>query len=100
MIFGSQGTIKLTDADEKLLVARAGEDFVDMSETDPNASLPGVGKGIWNVSFVALMQEVIGAIREKRSLREGATFADGVKCQVAMDAVRRSSLERCRVTLS
>lgn len=27
-IFGSEGTIKLADADEKLWVARAGEDFV------------------------------------------------------------------------
>jgi predicted dehydrogenase len=93
-IFGSQGTIKLANDDERLLVARAGEDFVDMSESDPNADLPGVGRGIWNVSFVALMQEYIAAIREKRPLRAGATFADGLKCQQAMDAVRQSWAER------
>jgi predicted dehydrogenase len=93
-IFGSDGTIKLADGDEKLLLARTGEDFQDVSETDPNAALPGIGKGIWNVSFVALMQETMGAIREKRPLKEGATFADGLKCQEAMDALRRSSKER------
>jgi len=59
MIFGSEGTIKLFDADEKLLVARAGEDFQDLSEADPNAGLEGVGKGIWNVSVVAMMQEIM-----------------------------------------
>lgn len=100
MIFGSEGTIKLADADEKLLVARASEDFVDMSEIDPNASLPGIGKGIWNVAFVALMQEVTAAIREKRALQSGATFADGLQCQLVMDAVRQSSTERRWINLS
>ncbi|MCU0512249.1 MAG: Gfo/Idh/MocA family oxidoreductase [Anaerolineae bacterium] len=100
MIFGSEGTIKLADADEKLLVARAGEDFVDMSESDPNAALPGIGKGIWNVSFVALMQETLAAIREQRPLREGATFADGLQTQLAMDAIRQSTAERRWITLN
>jgi len=93
-IFGSEGTIFLADADEQLMVARAGEDFADMSERDPNANLPGIGKGIWNVSFVGLMREAAAAIREGRPTREGATFADGLKCQQAMDAVRESWVER------
>jgi predicted dehydrogenase len=99
-IFGSEGTIKLADSDEKLWVARAGADFQDMSESDPNASLPGVGKGIWNVSVVAMMQEVTTAIRERCPPTWGATFADGLKCQQAMDAIRLSSKERRWVTLS
>lgn len=99
MIFGSEGTIKLMDADEKLLVARAGEDFVDMSETDPNASLPGINKGIWNVSVVGLMQEAVAAIREQRAPATAATFADGLYCQIAMDAVRQSSTERRTIVL-
>ena len=64
------------------------------SVADPNAELDGVGKGIWNVSVVALMQELVGAIREGRPLNEGATFADGLACQRVMDAVLRSSRER------
>ena len=92
-IFGSEGTIKLDYADESLLVARAGEDFVDMSEDDPNADLPGVGQGIWNVSFVALMGELTAAIREGRELAWGATFADGHECQRVMDALKRSGRE-------
>ncbi|MCC7449375.1 MAG: Gfo/Idh/MocA family oxidoreductase [Anaerolineae bacterium] len=98
-IFGSEGTIKIAESDEKLWVARAGEDFQDMTERDPNADLPGIGKGIWNVSFVGLMRELIGAIREQRRLREGATFADGLKTQQAMDGVRQSWLERRWMTL-
>ena len=98
-IFGSEGTIMLADNDETLLVAKAGQDFVDMSEDDPNARLEGIGKGIWNLSFVALMQELTAAIREGRALAWGATFADGHQCQIAMDAVRQSSSERCWVGL-
>jgi len=99
-IFGSEGTIMLADRDERLLLARAGEDFQDVSEADPNAALPGIGKGIWNVSFVGLIQEVTAAIREGRPVRQGATFADGWRCQLVMDAVRQSSQERRWIALA
>ena len=99
-IFGSEGTILLSNSDEKLLVARAGEDYQDMSEHDPNADLPGIGKGIWNVSFVNLMNEVTAAIRDGRILSEGATFEDGHQCQLAMDAIRQSSKERRWINLT
>lgn len=98
-IFGSEGTIKLSDGEEKLWFARAGEDFQDVSETDPNAALPGIGKGIWNVSFVSLIQEATAAIRDGRQPQQGATFVDGLKCQIAMDAVRQSCTERRWITL-
>ncbi len=99
-IFGSEGTIKLSNDDERLLVAKAGEDFVDMSVVDPNADKPGVNAGIWNVSVVGLMAELTAAIREGRPLKQGATFADGYACQKVMDAVHQSSQERCWVTLA
>lgn len=93
-IYGSEGTIQLSDNDEVLRFARAGEDFQDASEPDPNSGKPGVGRGIWNVSFVSLVKEVTDAIREHRQPREGATFYDGLQTQRAMDAVRRSWAER------
>ena len=65
-IYGSEGSILLNTCDERLMVARAGEPFQDMSEIDPNASLPGVNKGIWNVSVVGVMRELAAAIAEKR----------------------------------
>lgn len=98
--FGSEGTIKLSNNDEVLWVARAGEDFQDMSESDPNAELPGIGKGIWNVSFVRLIHEFTDAVREERPLRTGATFEDGLKCQKAMDAIRQSYAERRWIQLN
>jgi predicted dehydrogenase len=98
-IFGSEGTILLSNDDEVLRIARAGEDFETMTFDDPNAELPHVNKGIWNVSFVALMQELTAAIREGRALNEGATFVDGLETQKAMDAIRQSSAERRWINL-
>lgn len=98
-IFGSEGTILLSNEDEKLMVARAGADYQDMSVADPNADLPGLNPGIWNVSFVALMQELTAAIREGRKLNEGATFTDGHKTQLAMDAIKQSYQERRWINL-
>ena len=93
-IFGSEGTIVLSNSDEKLMAGKAGGPLEDVSEPDPNASLPGVNAGIWNVSVVALMRELAAAIRERRKLREGATFHDGWRNQLVLDCIRKSSRER------
>ena len=48
-VFGSEGTILLSNDDEVIKVAKAGEDFEEITVKDPNADLPGINKGIWNV---------------------------------------------------
>jgi predicted dehydrogenase len=98
-IFGSEGTILLSNGDEKVLFAKAGEPLEDLSVADPNAELEGVNPGIWNVSVVGLMRELASAIQEGRKPREGATFEDGYKNQRVLDAVKRSGRERRWVEL-
>lgn len=93
-VFGSKGTITLDNGDEKLWFAKAGQGFEEITEPDPNAALPGLNKGIWNVSVVALLREFAAAIAEGRAPREGATFVDGVRNQKVLDAVRISGTER------
>ena len=93
-IFGSEGTIILEDKTEEILFAKKGEDFKKLSFVDPNASLDGVNKGIWNVSVVSLLEELTSAIKENRSLNEGSTFEDGLKNQLVVDAVFQSTKER------
>jgi predicted dehydrogenase len=93
-IFGSKATITLSNEDERLLFACGGEDFQDITVADPNAALPGVNAGIWNVSVVALLQELASAIRDGRQPSRGATFADGLANQKVLDAVRISGVER------
>ncbi|HMO08009.1 MAG TPA: Gfo/Idh/MocA family oxidoreductase [Paracoccaceae bacterium] len=93
-VFGSKGTVTLSNDDERLWFARAGQGFEEITVLDPNATLPGLNKGIWNVSVVAALRELCSAIAEGRALRRGATFADGVANQRVLDAVRISGTER------
>lgn len=98
-VFGSKGTILLDNSDEKLLYAKAGGSFEDITVNDPNASLSGVNKGIWNVSVVAALQEMTAAIAEGRPLARGATFFDGLANQLVLDAVKQSTRSRAWVDL-
>lgn len=93
-IHGSEGSLVL-DAQERLLAQRAGEKQpADLTLPDPNASLPGVQPGPWNVSFVSLAREMVAAVQEGRQPTEGATFWDGVRIQAILDAIRQSHEQR------
>lgn len=93
-VFGSKGTITLSNSDEKLYFAKAGESFTDISVEDPNVSLEGLNKGIWNVSVTAALQELCAAIAEDRGLERGASFVDGLRNQMVVDAVFASTTSR------
>lgn len=93
-VFGSEGTLLLSNEDERLLLARGDGPLEDITVYDPHADLPGINKGIWNVSVVGLLKEFTAAIREGRAIREGATLYDGLETQRVMDAVRLSTTER------
>jgi predicted dehydrogenase len=93
-IFGSKGSITLSNGDEKLYFAKGGESFKDISVEDPNASLPGLNKGIWNVSVTGALQELCGAISDDRDLKQGASFVDGLRNQMVVDAVFASTRSR------
>ncbi|MBT4950666.1 MAG: Gfo/Idh/MocA family oxidoreductase [Pelagibacteraceae bacterium] len=90
-IFGSEGTIVLEDKTEEILFAKKGNDFEKLFFEDPNASLEGLNKGIWNVSVVSLLSELTSAIKENRPLKYGSTFEDGLKNQIVVDAVFQST---------
>lgn len=98
-VFGSKGTITLDNDNERLMFAKAGESFSDITVEDPNAGLPGLNKGVWNVSVVAALRELTDAIREGRALQRGATFEDGLKNQQVLDAVKQSTQSRAWVDL-
>lgn len=98
-IFGSEGTILLSNDDEKLMLAAPGGEFEDVTVPDPNAVLEGVGKGIWNVSYVAFMQALCQAIEEGTTVQGAATFEDGLRNQRVLDAVKQATQERRWITL-
>ena len=93
-VFGTKGTITLSNATERLLFAKAGQSLADITADDPNAGLQGLNKGIWNVSVLAALQELTTAIAADRSLTQGATFVDGLRNQMVLDAVQTSTKSR------
>ncbi|MBP2549783.1 putative dehydrogenase [Neorhizobium galegae] len=93
-VFGSRGTLLLDNETERLMYAPAGQSFEDISVEDPNAALPGLNKGIWNVSVVAALREVTAAIAGGRRLAKGATFFDGLANQRVLDAVLEATASR------
>jgi predicted dehydrogenase len=98
--FGSKGTISLSNDTEKLMYGEAGQPLHEIEVADPYAALEGLGKGIWNQSVVGALQELCAAIHEKRPLREGATFLDGLRNQRVLDAVKESETKRCWVEVA
>ena len=93
-VFGSKGTVTLSNSDERLWLAKGKGSFEEITVEDPNAGLPGLNKGIWNVSVLGAMREMVGAIREGRALSRGATFRDGLRNQMVLDAVHASTRSR------
>lgn len=98
-IFGSKGTITLSNSDERLYFARAGSGFEEITVPDPDAELPGLNRGIWNVSVLGALRELTAAISEGRELARGATFVDGLRNQMVLDAVLASTRSRAWVDL-
>lgn len=95
-IFGSKGTLDLSNSDEILRFSKAGEKGCsDISVDNPHKRLDTLNKGIWNVSVLAALQELVAAISESRGLSRGATFVDGLRNQMVLDAVLASTKQRC-----
>lgn len=93
-VFGAKGTITLSNSDEKLYFAKAGQSFDEVALDVPDAALPGLNKGIWNVSVLGALRELCGAIADRRDLAQGATFVDGLRNQMVLDAVVASTASR------
>jgi predicted dehydrogenase len=94
-VAGSKGTLVL-DGEETLSGAVGyNHPFEDMSLGDRALEISVIPNNIWARSFYHLARETIQALREDRAeIAHAATFADGLRCQEVIDAVRRSNQER------
>jgi predicted dehydrogenase len=94
-IFGSEGAVKV-DGNGYVWSAKTGDTEWTSVEIDRGHLAPGMAEGGWSRGFTAFSKEIIDALREGRTTVEGAaTFADGYRTQLVLDAARRSNASGC-----
>ncbi|MDQ3041468.1 MAG: Gfo/Idh/MocA family oxidoreductase [Acidobacteriota bacterium] len=98
-IFGTKGAIRV-EYDGEFFIGKAGEEDWRKVEIDMNKSVEGARATGWNNGFLAFAAEIIKSLQDDKTLVENAaTFEDGYKIQLLMDAARESDKTRAAVNL-
>ena len=98
-VFGTDGSLRI-DGAGRLWQARMGESAWRRIETDEAPLAEGLRDNEWARGFTVFAREIIEALREGRTTIEGAaTFDDGHRTQLVLDAARAAHASGCRVTV-
>jgi predicted dehydrogenase len=88
-IFGERGALRIDGAG--LWRASLGGHAWERVETEAAPPAAGMHDNEWSRGFTAFSREIVAALRAGRTTVEGAaTFADGHRVQLVLDAARRS----------
>ena len=94
-IYGSKGTLTLSNGDERLWFAKAGAGRSRRSPSrTPTPPCPASARGSGTSASSARCASCAAPSPKGRPLREGASFHDGLANQRVLDAVRLSGAER------
>jgi predicted dehydrogenase len=75
----------------ELMRARVGVGEWERVETERAPLAPGMRDGGWSRGFTVFSRAIVAALREGRNTVEGAaTFEDGYRTQLVLDAARKS----------
>lgn len=89
-IFGTDGALRV-EYDGALFIGKAGEKSWRKVEVDLNEGIENAPPTGWNNGFLAFAEEIIKALQAgQTSVENAATFADGYRIQLLMDAARES----------
>jgi predicted dehydrogenase len=89
-IFGERGALKV-EGDGALWHAALGAGAWQRVETARGELAPGMHDNGWARGFTRFAQEIVRALGEGRTtVEDAATFADGHRTQLVLDAARRS----------
>jgi predicted dehydrogenase len=89
-VFGSKGALRIEEGGE-LWGAHTGAGEWTPIETERGPLAEGMRDGGWSRGFTVFARAIVEALREGRTAIEGAaTFADGYRTQLVLDAARRS----------
>jgi predicted dehydrogenase len=98
-LFGSKGALRIEERGE-LWQSRTGEEEWRRVETDSGELAPEMRDGGWARGFTAFSKRLVEALREGRTTVEGAaTFADGHRTQLVLDAARQANKSGCWVKI-
>ena len=94
-VFGSSGALMIEESGE-LWQSKVGEGEWKRFETDQGELALGMRDGGWARGFTAFSRLIVQALREGRTTVEGAaTFEDGYRTQLVLDAARRAHESGC-----
>ena len=97
-IFGERGALRIDD-DGALWRAELGAGEWHRVETERGELAPGMGDNGWSRGFTRFAREIVRALQEGQSaVADAATFEDGHRTQLVLDAARRSHELGCWVT--
>lgn len=99
-IFGARGALMIEENGD-LWQSEVGEGKWNRVEVDQIKVAPGLRDSGWARGFTAFSQKIVDAVREGRTTVEGAaTFEDGYRTQLVLDAARASHERRCTIKLA
>ena len=98
-IFGAQGALMIEERGD-LWQSDVGAGKWHQVEVDQIDIAPGLRDSGWARGFTVFSQKIVDALREGRTAVEGAaTFEDGYRTQLVLDAARRSNESGCRAVV-
>lgn len=94
-VYGSTGALMVEESGE-LWHSPAGSGTWRPVQVDQDLIAPGMRDGSWSRGFTAFSCKIVDALRNRSTEVEGAaTFADGYKIQLVLDAARASDKSAC-----
>jgi len=99
-VFGTEGALRI-DGAGRLWRARVGEGEWRRVEAEAAPLAEGLRDNEWSRGFTVFAREIVASLREGRTEVEGAaTFEDGHRTQLVLDAARAAHASGCRVAVS
>jgi predicted dehydrogenase len=99
-IYGTKGAL-MTEETGELWLSPPGSGVWRPVPVEQDHTAKGMREGSWSRGFTAFSMAVVEAMRfGKTVVKDAATFEDGYRVQLVLDAVRASSESGCWVTVS